>query len=291
MSYVDFRIPTRALSQPDNCGCNSWFNGLGSAGGLGAMTYTQCKTAQAARAAQIAAIDANYKNLMKGFADRMAAWSIANQKYKTAMAGWSQAVGIMTSQYLAQAKKIQAANPSLKFPAGFQGCVTQAAHNYYASFDCTVIKGTDGMRGYGGLGATTYSTYGAGPCVAKLLPVCKFPVKPTSPGPAPVAPKKASYPAAIPACVAPRPTAIKAPIVSTVAPKPVVTQALVPIAPAQAPAAESAMVSELPVPDEAPETASPAKKASMIKNGLIALVVVAGGIALYKTFAKPKAAA
>jgi hypothetical protein len=178
--------------------------------------------------------------------------------------------------------------------------VSQAAHNYYVA-NCTVIKGVDGYRGYGALGATTYPAYG-NICGAKLLPVCGFPAKPVSPGPQPVAPKKPAYPAVLPACVPPKPPApkapIRSPIVSTVVapPKPPAPKApVVTYAPSQAPAAAPAVVSELPVPVETPETTDetappPAKQASMVKGGLIALVVVAGGIILYKTFAKKKAA-
>lgn len=268
--YVAYGIPMSALrvTAADGCGCS----GLGAT----AMTYAQYLAAVKARGDQIARIESVYASAMKSYEGQYARWSALNSAYKSAMQGYSMTVAQIKAKNMATAKAV-AATYKLTLPAGFEGCVTQAEHNYYDS-NCTVIKGLGGYRNFGDN------------CGAKNLPVCNYPTMPKSPGPKPPMPVKPPYPPPIAPVAPPKPVAPMA-VVAKPAPRPVMTAQIAP-APAPAPPVMAPVMAPIvaPEPEPEPEPAPPPKQASMVKGGLIALVVVVGGIALYKTFSKPKAA-
>lgn len=216
---------------------------------------------------------AAYDLAAMGFA---AASAAASSGYAASLASWNAqstaraaAVAAQQRQLLANQTAMSRANIAARAagavtPADYSGCVSQAQHDSWVA-SCSFVSQT-----VKGLGADPTGS----PCALALLPVCPPPVAAVPPlGPRPVQPPP------------PTPPAI---LQTTLRPEPAPPGATAPTPPVLNTAPQSIPSN---VPTLTTTSAAPSKSGGLLSNGLIVVVLAAGGYALYRTFKKPKAAA
>jgi len=204
----------------------------------------------------------------------------ANAAYQNDLAQWnieanarSFAVAARQNQQLINVRARDAANAKARAagvvtPAVYPGCVTQGQHDAWQA-TCNTLSVS--VRG---LGADPTGT----PCALALLPVC-LPDLPPVPAlrPKPSPPSLLALNAKPPAPLRPEPLPPPAPT-QTATPAPPVLNTSPQIIPSGAPSSAVA-------------PSDPTKSGGLLSNGLLLVVLAAGGYAIYRTLKKPKASA
>lgn len=237
--------------------------------------------AVAAYAGQSAGQSAEYSIAQGGYQRDLTAWNSESAARTAAVVARSQQQ--VSNQRLLDNANAAARAAGVVTPAGYPGCVTQAQHNSWQAICNTVNAPVKG------LGADP-----TGPaCALALLPVCipALPaIAPLRPKPVPPAPPPTLIP---PAAIRPEPQPPPAPAPSA-QPTPTPTGPTpYPSSPSNTPPVLNTGPQPIPslVPTASPPPTPPSKSGGLISNGLLVVVLAAGGYALYRTFKKPKAAA
>ncbi len=311
--YVAYHVPPEfRFPQPPMAGCGSCaLRGLGDAAYDAAFAEYQIKKAQydkdlAAYNAAMTAYNTAYSKyakthktwaaekkandaLHKLYAEKVAKidkefaaasiaagaaivqWQNKQDAYVAALQKWTAARQAERAANAAATQKAAKAY-GLDVPANFGNCLSPTDHEKFANM-CRIAA----VKGLGAVWANQQAA-----CGMAEIPVCKTPPpEPKSPGVKPKMPVKPAYPTKPPAMWAePKPPVKPALIKPSGPPTPPPTPPSVPTPP---PSPETPVV----VPaDEAAEL----KQKNLVMVGLIAVVAIGGGFALYRTFKKPKAA-
>jgi hypothetical protein len=221
---------------------------------------------------KVAKIDKEFAAASIAAASAIVQWQNKQDAYVAALQKWSAArQAERTANAAATAKIVKAYN--LSPPSNFGNCLSQADHDKYKLM-CANAS-VKGLAGYWGDWQAA--------CGMAELPICKTPPpEPKSPGVKPKMPVKPAYPTKPPAMWAePKPPV-----------KPAITKPIGPPTPPPTPPS-------VPTPPPTPETpvvvpadeAAELKQKNLVMVGLLAVVAIGGGYAVYRTFKKPKAAA
>jgi len=218
-----------------------------------------------AYAAQSAGVSSTNAAATAAYQADLAQWNID-------YAAYAGAIVARQRQQLVNQRALDAANAQARAagavtPAGYAGCVSQAQHNAWAA-TCSYLSAP-----VKGLGADPTGSA----CALALLPVC-FADLPLPPAlrPKPLPPTPLTFAVAPPAPLRPEPMPPTPPAASSAPP-------VLNTAPQSIPSD--------PTPSAPPPAASSTKSGGLLSNGLIVVVLAAGGYALYRTLKKPKAAA
>lgn len=237
-------------------------------------------------AGQSAAQNAAYASAVAGYNAAYANWQAQQAAYTQALALAEGAARGIVMGYASATTAAQKAYPALLIPSDYSGCVTQAQHDAWVN-----ACASSNVKGIG-------STPTGPACALAMLAVCQaMPALPASPPPAPVPPSSpASLAAPAPLRPEPQPPALPAP--SPLTPM-TTTMSTTPAAipPSTTPTTPSvtqdpyAPVPVLPADFDPVIVVGTPTSAGILSNGLLLVVLAAGGYAVYCTLKKPRARA
>lgn len=215
--------------------------------------------------ADVAKIDKEFAAASQAAAAAIVQWQNKQDAYVAALQKWSADRSAERKANAAATQKVAKAY-GLDVPSNFGNCLSPTDHEKFANM-CRIAS----VKGLGGVWANQQAA-----CGMAELPICKTPPpEPKSPGlNKPSMPVKKAYPTA-PVALRSEP---KPPV------KPAITKPIGPPTPPPSlpPAREEPVV--VPADEEA------AGQKNLVMVGLLAVVVLGGGYAVYRTFRKPKAA-